>query len=117
MLVVIGFLAVVMCGLACLELSFRVRPDNVDVYVKDTLVAIGTMLVVSMAVIVPVAYLYGRLTPPMTEAEREAALERSMRDLDAWASFTIGTHGVTVAVGACILAMFLVIVLIRSLVR
>ena len=108
---------VIMFGLAFLEVHFRATPGNVDLYLKDTMVAIGTMLVVSMVVTAPLMYVYGRSMPPMTEAEREAWLERSMRDVDVWARLSVATHGVTLMSAVCILAAFLVIVLIRALVR
>jgi amino acid transporter len=110
-------LAATACSLALFEMCFRVPPGDGEMFWKDMMVALGTMLVVWLAVVVALTYLHGRSTPPMTETEREAWLERSTGDLDVLAKFFVGMHALTLTYGAFVLVAFLLMALIWTLVR
>lgn len=103
-------------SLTFFEMYFRAPPGD-EMFWKDMMVALGTMLAVWVAVAVALTYFHGRSTPPMTETEREAWLERSTGDLDVLAKFFVGTHALTLTYGAFVLVALLLIALIWALAR
>ena len=106
-----------MWSLASLDSYIRVPRGAADVFWKDATVALVTMFAVAMGISVPLMYLRGRAMRAMTEAEREAWLDRSLEDSDTMAKFVVGSHGVTLACGACVVLTFLVIVIVWAFVR